>query len=94
MPMSGVTSNASEGLSISAEMQSLGSQRYVQVTVCTAEDQPVEDWAFDIKLPSAVLGICGANYDRVGGVSYRITPDPWTRRIPAGGKVELGLLLA
>lgn len=94
MPMSGVMSNITDGLTVSAELQSLGSQRYVHVTVGSDSDSVVEDWAFDVKLPSAVLGICGANYDRVGGVSYRITPDPWTRRIPAGGKVELGLLLA
>ncbi|MEM9221776.1 MAG: hypothetical protein AAGB11_05155 [Pseudomonadota bacterium] len=75
------------------DLRALGRNNYLHVTVSSTADETVDDWTMEISLPEAIVGICGARSDALGSLTYRISPDPWTRRIPSGGQVEFGVLL-
>ncbi|MEO1105147.1 MAG: hypothetical protein AAFW98_15690 [Pseudomonadota bacterium] len=92
--LSGIASNVSQGVKVRTDLRELGDKRYLHVVVMSADDRAIEDWALEIRLPDAVVGICGATSDPLGSLSYRIKPDPWTRHIPRGGKVEFGVVMA
>ncbi|MEM6762103.1 MAG: hypothetical protein AAF615_04430 [Pseudomonadota bacterium] len=92
MTLTGITSNIPHGLDVRTVLKHMGPHRYLQVTL-SAGHSPVEDWTLEMKVPAAIIGIYGAKYDAVSASRYKITPDPWIRAIPMGGKVNFGVLL-
>jgi len=85
--------NISDGIAVQADLVRLESCNHLAVEV-SGTGTDVEDWAVDIRVPALVTGVYGAKCDAVSSTTYRITPDPWTRRIPGNGAIHFGLIFA
>ncbi|MEM8551387.1 MAG: hypothetical protein AAGF45_03345 [Pseudomonadota bacterium] len=92
--MSHVATNITDGLEVRADLQRLGGTQHLTVTVTSVNGQGVADWALDLNLPNAIVGVYNARCETIGSSRYRITPDRWRRSIPKDGAVAFGILLA
>ncbi|WMS42304.1 hypothetical protein RDV64_19910 [Acuticoccus sp. MNP-M23] len=87
--------NITTGIAVRTDLSRLESCNHLSVEVSgTVDGADVDNWALDIRVPALVTGIYGAKCDAVSATTYRITPDPWTRKIPGGHCVRFGLIFA